>query len=281
MTPAFDPLAPTYDAAFTDTIIGRYLREQVQARLARHFGAGDTVLEMGCGTGEDALWLAGRGVRVLATDVSEGMLAAARAKTAGTPLVTIERLDLNALPQARWGAEEGLRPSPTDGRAQRRPFDGAFSNFGPLNCLAEWRTLAEWLAARIQPGGVVGLGVMSPLCLWEAVWHGLHGDFKTATRRWRQTTFQPKTETAGFNPLPSPIPIHYPTIRRLTRDFAPHFQRVYVQPLGLFLPPSDVFPVIEKRPRLLKLLLRSEQHAGKYRKLALFADHYWIEFEKT
>lgn len=269
---AFDPLAPAYDTAFTDTIIGRYLREQVHARLARHFQAGSHILELGCGTGEDALWLAERGVRVLATDVSAGMLGAAQAKTAGNPLIEVERLDLNALPISL--VQEGLRPSPTDNPI----FDGAFSNFGPLNCLGEWRTLAAWLAERIQPGGVVGMGVMSPLCLWETLWHGLHGDFKTATRRWRQTTFQPKTGTAGFTPVP--ISIHYPTIRRLTRDFAPHFQRTYVQPLGLFLPPSDVFPVIEKRPRLLNRLLGLEARLGKYSKLALFADHYWIELKK-
>ncbi len=260
---AFDPLAPTYDKAFTDTIIGRYLREQVHARLARHFQAGSHILELGCGTGEDALWLVERGVRVLATDVSAGMLTAARAKTAGNPLIEVERLDLNALPETFQG----------------QPFNGAFSNFGPLNCLGEWRTLAAWLAQRVQPGGIVGLGVMSPLCLWETLWHGLHGDFGPATRRWRQTTFQPQTETAGFNPLP--IPIHYPTIRRLTSDFRPHFQRVYVRPLGLFLPPSDVFPAIEKRPRLLNRLLGLEARMGKYSKLALFADHYWVEFQKT
>ncbi|MBZ0277123.1 MAG: methyltransferase domain-containing protein [Anaerolineae bacterium] len=266
---AFDPLAPTYDDTFTDTVIGRYLREQVHTRLARHFQAGSHALELGCGTGADALWLTERGVHVLATDVSEGMLAAARAKTAGNPLVEVARLDLNALPGTISHVGEGLRPSPTDNRI----FDGAFSNFGPLNCLGEWRRLAAWLAARIQPGGIVGLGVMSPLCLWEPLWHGLHGDFRTATRRWRQTTFQPDTAAP-------PVSIHYPTIRRLTEDFAPHFQRVYAQPLGLFLPPSDVFGVIEKRPRLLNRLLVLEKRWGKYSKLALFADHYWIEFEK-
>ncbi|MCB9452577.1 MAG: methyltransferase domain-containing protein [Anaerolineaceae bacterium] len=267
---AFDPLAPAYDDTFTDTIIGRYLREQVQTRLARHFRAGDMVLELGCGTGEDAFWLAGRGVRVLATDVSEGMLAAARAKTAENPLVEVARLDLTTLPEIISGVGEGLRPSRY---MDKQIFNGGFSNFGPLNCLGEWRTLAAWLAGRIQPGGIVGLGVMSPLCLWEPLWHSLHGDFKTATRRWRQTTFQPDAAAP-------PIAIHYPTIRRLTRDFAPHFQRVYVQPLGLFLPPSDVFPVIQSRPHLLNRLLVLEKRFGKYSKLALFADHYWIEFKK-
>jgi hypothetical protein len=153
-------------------------------------------------------------------------------------------------------------------------LDGVFSNFGALNCLDDWRSLAEWLANCIKPGGIAAFGVMSPLCLWELGWHGLHLDFRTATRRWRKNTiFQPDENTM-------PMPVHYPTIRRLIHDFAPWFRRVHVQPIGLFLPPSDAFGVIEKRPRLLRLLMDLEQRFAGYGKLALLADHYWIEFER-
>lgn len=94
---AFDPLASTYDSDFTNTAIGRYLRGRVQARLEQHFRAGDHVLELGCGTGEDARWLAGRGVAVLATDASAAMLDITRAKAAGNSLVQVARLDISAL----------------------------------------------------------------------------------------------------------------------------------------------------------------------------------------
>jgi SAM-dependent methyltransferase len=259
---AFDRLAPAYDDTFTHTQIGRYLRQRVHARLNLHFHAGNHVLELGCGTGEDALYLARRGVRVTATDSSERMLAVARAKAAGNPFVSVERLDLRHLANSQ---------QPT---ANSR-FDGIFSNFGALNCLDDWRPLAGWLAERVKPGGIVAFGVMSPLCLWEMGWHGLHLDFKTATRRLRkETTFQPDESSA-------PISVRYPTIRRLTRDFAPWFRRIHVQGIGLFLPPSDVFGVVEKRPRLLKLLMELEERFARYGKLALLADHYWIEFERT
>lgn len=147
--PAFDSLTPTYDDSFTHTAIGRYLREQVHARLDRRFHADDHVLELGCGTGEDALYLASRGVRVTATDVSDAMLNAARAKTAGNPLVSVDKLDLRKLPQ--------------DASAN---FDGVYSNFGPLNCLDDWQPLAAWLAQRIRPGGIAGFSL---LCLGAAV----------------------------------------------------------------------------------------------------------------
>ena len=41
------------------------------------------VLDLGCGTGRHALWLAGAGAEVTAVDFSEGMLAQARAKPGG------------------------------------------------------------------------------------------------------------------------------------------------------------------------------------------------------
>jgi SAM-dependent methyltransferase len=256
---AFDALAPDYDSAFTGTAIARYLRGRVHRRLETRFQMGDSVLELGCGTGEDALYLARRGVRVLAADASQAMLDAARAKTADEPLVTVARLDLRTLPLFVQ----------TNGET----FDGIFSNFGPLNCLDGWRGLASWLAARIKPGGIAAFGVISPLCLWEIGWHGLHGDFRLAARRLRKgTTFQPDGAQA--------MPIHYPSIRRLERDFAPYFRRIHVEGLGLFLPPSDVYGVIEKRPRLLKTLMSLEQHFAGYGALSLFADHYWIEFER-
>lgn len=258
---AFDPLALTYDTAFTNSPIGKYLRTQIHARLDQHFSPGDHVLELGCGTGEDALYLALRGVRVTATDVSEGMLEAARAKVGDNSLIAFANLNLRRLPA---------------GNAQTTTtFDGVVSNFGALNCLDDWRPLATWLVERVKPGGIVGLGVMSPLCLWEPLWHGLHGDFQTATRRWRKSTTFQIGESAES------ILVHYPTVRRITQDFAPYFQRTHVQGVGLFLPPSDVFGVIEKRPRFLKLLTSLEDRFTRYPLLAPFADHYWIEFRRT
>lgn len=255
---AFDPLAASYDSTFTDTQIGRYLRGIVQSRLTQHFTIGNHILELGCGTGEDALWLASRGLHVTATDVSEGMLATARTKCASQPSVQVQHLDLRRL-------DETLLPD---------TFDGVFSNFGPMNCLSEWRTLAAWLAQRVKSGGVVGLGVMSPFCVWEPLWHGVHGDWSTATRRWRKSTpFQPDAAS-------EPIEVTYPTIKHITDDFAPHFRRTFVRGVGVFLPPSDVYGAIEKRPQLLKRLMSLEERFGSWPKLALLADHYWIEFER-
>lgn len=251
----FETLAPTYDTDFTHTRIGQSLRNRVHDRLLAHFSAGDHVLELGCGTGEDALFLARQGVRITATDASDAMLSMAREKTAHTHLVDVQKLDLQSCGDAINRVPDAMK------------YTGVFSNFGALNCLDDWRPLARFLAEVVPSGGVVAFGVMSPYCLWELLWHGAHLDFGVATRRLRGSTF-------------GTMHITYPTVRRLTRDFAPDFERTSVMPLGLFLPPSDVFGVIEKRPRLLATLTHLEDRFGSASPLAPFADHYWIEFVK-
>jgi len=165
---AFDPVAPRYDAAFTDRLLGHWLREAVRERLA--FSPGEHVLELGCGTGVDAVWLAERGVRVTATDASPAMLAEVEAKAVRAGVadrVSVARLELTAI------------------ETSFEPFDGAFSNFGALNCLAERRSLAEALAGWVRPGGRVVLVLMGPVCAWEIVWHLGHGQPRKAFRRLR------------------------------------------------------------------------------------------------
>ncbi|HET7841684.1 MAG TPA: methyltransferase domain-containing protein, partial [Terriglobia bacterium] len=81
---AFDALAESYDDAFTNTLIGRAQRACVWGEIDRHFKPAQTILEINCGTGVDALHLAERGVRVVACDASPGMIAAARRRLAET-----------------------------------------------------------------------------------------------------------------------------------------------------------------------------------------------------
>jgi SAM-dependent methyltransferase len=254
----FDSLAPTYDTDFTHSIIGTHLRNRVHTRLLELWQAGDHILELGCGTGEDAHFLGTQGIHVTATDASPKMLAITQDKTKHLKHTTIQKLDLSDLPDNGFATQ----------------YDGVLSNFGALNCISDWKPLAQWLSNRVKSGGTLTFAIMSPYCLWETAWHGLHIDYKTATRRWESSaSFTPDANTH--------LNITYPTIRRIIQDFSPHFQRTRILPLGLFLPPSDVYPVIEKRATLLKWLTQVDDTLGTISQLALFADHYWIEFMRV
>ena len=72
----YDRWAPVYDGD------GNPLQALEQPRVRALVGdvRGQRVLDMGCGTGRHALWLAGEGAKVTAVDFSQGMLDQARAK---------------------------------------------------------------------------------------------------------------------------------------------------------------------------------------------------------
>ena len=73
MPSPFDIMAETYDADFTYTTIGALQRQQVWNHLQDILKKGApemNILEINCGTGEDAIKLARLGHTVTATDRS-------------------------------------------------------------------------------------------------------------------------------------------------------------------------------------------------------------------
>ncbi|MGH2537393.1 MAG: class I SAM-dependent methyltransferase, partial [Candidatus Promineifilaceae bacterium] len=257
---AFDALAAGYDAEFSHSPLGRLLRPRVWRRLAGYFGPGDHLLELACGTGEDGLWLARRGVRVSATDSSAGMLAQARAKAQAAGLDERIRLRQLSLQEAAAGGLAGAEA----------PFDGALSNFGGLNTLGEWRPLAAALAAVVRPGGVAVLVPMGPICPWEIAWNLGHLRPRAALRRWRR----PATARIGA----AEIPVWYPAAGRLRRDFGPWFRHLSTESLGLWLPPTHLAGPVVRRPALLALLDWLDRACGRL--AAGWGDHYILALER-
>ncbi len=257
---AFDRIGARYDNEFTNTDLSRWFRQRVWDRLAVLFKPGDQVIDLGCGTGEDAIWLAKRGVRVLAGDASPAMLAetARKAKAENVETLVETRL-LDLTEAAHWTL------------ATEDAFDGAYSNYGPLNCVGDWQAIGSQLARAIRRGGKVGLGVMGPWCPWEIFWHSLHGDFRNATRRLRGSAI---AHLDG-----SYFPVYYPLPGRLQRDFGSDFRRQLLWGLGVFLPPSDLYKPVGRRPWLAKPLLALEHLAAPHWPFKYLGDHYWLELE--
>src|SRR4029453_973425 len=77
-TAPFDAVAERYDDVFSNSPIGFAQRRSVWIEMDRAFHTGHRILEINCGTGIDALYLANRGVSVVACDSSPRMIAEAR-----------------------------------------------------------------------------------------------------------------------------------------------------------------------------------------------------------
>ena len=116
---AFDTYATGYDTHFTNSLIGKAQRQQVYRQVKKYISfRAKKVLEINCGTGEDATWMARQGATVLATDISEGMLRVTERKTAGLEVKTKQI------------------KSQEIGQLAPEIVDLIFSDFGGLNCLS-------------------------------------------------------------------------------------------------------------------------------------------------
>jgi ubiquinone/menaquinone biosynthesis C-methylase UbiE len=256
----FDSVASQYDEIFTSSTIGKAQRESVWSELARTFHAGDRVLEIGCGTGVDACFLAERSVRVVACDSSQRMIAVATTR--------VRENGLQRLVQPIVLRAEDIATLPNDGL-----FDGVFSNFGAINCIADLKLLSRVLCERLKPGAKLLLCGLGPCCAWEIAWYLAHGQPHKAFRRLRSAT------TARImNGVP--VRVRYPTVRSLKHTFAPDFRLKSVKGVGIFVPPSYLESWAIRFPRLLRLAVKADSRFEGCVGLRELADHILLTFER-
>jgi len=203
----FDQMAARYDDLWTNTAVGGAQREAVWRRIIPLYRRGETILDLGCGTGEDAIYLERAGVMVRGLDASPEMVHAARHRGVAASVLRIEELD---------------RLSGS--------FDGALSNFGALNCLEDIEILREPLGRLVRTGGYFAACVMGRFCLWETAYYLGRGKLRQAGRRWRGIA---RGESLG-------LPVFYPTIRQIRKSLAPEFVLKQSFGIGVCVPPSYV-----------------------------------------
>ena len=173
-------------------------REPVWKELDRCFHTGQRILELNCGTGVDAIHLAERGIDVLACDVAPRMIQVAR-----------QRLGL-----VREGKRVDFRVLATEEiavLADQGPFDGAFSNFAGLNCVADLSKAASDLANLLAPGATVLLCMAGRSVAWEIVWYLGQGKLRKALRRFELGG------TVGRLAEGVIVKVHYPTVRMMAQ----------------------------------------------------------------
>lgn len=251
---AFDPLAKSYDTVFTDSALGRVYRGATWRWLDAAFETGQQVLEIGCGTGEDAVHLARRGVRVVATDPSPVMIETTRAKAEAAGLgkmITALQVDAGRIHELVG------------------KFDGAFSSFGALNLVPDLAPVADRLAERLRPRARLVLGIMGPVVPWEWVWYLLRGRPGKAFRRLRR---------GGV--MWHDVVVRYPAIRAVRKVFNQKFRTLRVGAIGAFVPPPYAEVWALRHPVITGVLERWERSLETVPPLPWLADHFQIEFTR-
>jgi SAM-dependent methyltransferase len=234
---AFDTIASRYDELWTHSTVGRLQRDAVWRRLNGLFEPGESLLDLGCGTGEDALHFTRLGMRVRAIDASPEMVRMSRRRGVDASILPIE--DVQSITEC---------------------FDGVISNFGALNCVSDLKNLSGQLAAMIRPGGYLALCILGRFCLWETAWYLLQGKPRKASRRWR----------SGRVASSLRIRVNHFSISQLHQAFSPRFTMVHWCGVGLTVPPSYLSSVPDP---LLRVFGAVDRHLAHWPVFRAAADH--------
>lgn len=260
MAVPFDHIAASYDLIFTRSMIGQLQRKRVWNYIEQIIPGlnGFDMLELNCGTGEDALMFSERGFNIIATDISIEMLKVTSEKA--------ERFSMQHRISSHYLDLESFDETVFD-----KKFDLIFSNFGGLNCVnpASLQSLIQKLPQIMNPGGRFIAVIMPRFCMWEFVYFVSKFEFKNAVRRRSRQAIQ--TNLHG-----TMLSTWYYNPAQITSWADRYFKKVNCQPIGIALPPSYLEPFFKTRKRLL-LRLNALEKKYKISLLSSFADHYLID----
>ncbi|MCH8171154.1 MAG: class I SAM-dependent methyltransferase [Bacteroidetes bacterium] len=274
----FDNIAPFYDELFSDTKIGMYLKQIVWKYLDENLSEdlscnGTTpnkklwagvkplnILEINCGTGIDAIYLAKKGHNVIATDQSAGMIKTAqqKLKDVGSVNVIFQQMDIREIKNNFFDQQ----------------FDIIFSNFGGLNCIDknDIKKFGKDVKDILKPNGRIIATIMPPLSIWDFLYFLFIVDPLKGIKR-----LLSKPITAFI--YESEVTVNYFSPHSFSKLLGDDFQIKKILPVGFFLPPTYLDNYFKKHSSVLKRLNKLENLISKKSFLSNLSNHYLIELQ--
>ncbi len=201
----FDAAAPPYFEHNRTDAVDRYAKGRSLQRLRETFQGRDPLLELGPGTGIETIPLLKEGHRILAVDLSPGMLSALRTRAAEHKVGGALETRTGPL-----GGLEGLLSDVPSGH-----FRGAFSTFGAFNLEPDLSPVPRALARVMAPGSPLFLAVLNRHGLPPLVFSALQGRVGEIRARFLDPV---PAEGIGY-----PLALHPFTRRELKRRLTPWF----------------------------------------------------------
>lgn len=221
---AYDQIASVYDDQVQG---GQWMRGMLWESYRRRFTPGQCLLDLSCGTGIDALFLAQLGFHVVGIDISARMIEQLELKA--------KRLNLSDHILTHVRDINGLHTwSPP-------PFDGIISAFAGLSTLPDLTDVANDAHRLLKPGGYFIVHMLNRASLRE--WLSLirHGQWAHARNVMKRATLAP--HIGG-------IPVRHYLYRPdevYQRYFKQHFHLRRVYGMGILRPsglPRGLSPAI-------------------------------------
>lgn len=257
MEASFDKAAVSYDVTFTNSEIGKMQRGLVYKQLSKHLDSVKNLLEINCGTGEDAVWLAQQNFNITATDIAPKMIRIAKNKASFGNL-NFAVADIRNITEIFKGEK----------------FDLIFSNFGGLNCLShsELKQFFKDAQSILAKEGKLVLVIMPKNTLWEQCYFLAKAQFSKVFRR--------KNEMVWADVDGEKVPTYYYNPKDIVNLAGNDFEVINYKPIGFFVPPSYLEPFFRDKRGLLRFLSSMEQGISGWSFLSKRADHYIITLQQ-
>jgi ubiquinone/menaquinone biosynthesis C-methylase UbiE len=216
---AFDSASEEYDFTISHNFINTWIRKRSINELLRLVKPEDVLLEIGCGTGAEAIQISRRVRQIIATDISQGMLNLLRQK------INAKKLESIVPVQARAASISSIASLFEGGKVRI-----AYSFNGALNLEPNIEKFPLELSKVVDRGGYFVCSVRNILCLSETIAHAAVLQLDKIAPRRKQPTM---VSVGGID-----IPAFYYSTEFMSRLFGPYFKLKKLIGLPAFLPPA-------------------------------------------
>jgi ubiquinone/menaquinone biosynthesis C-methylase UbiE len=257
---AFDSVAADYDGNRGNNALIQDMRREMWRWLDATFAPDSRLIDLGCGTGLDAVRMAQVGHRVTATDWSPAMVRRTSERAQREQLADrVEAVNVGA---------HQLWQLAGDGS-----FDGAYSNLGAMNCLPDLVAVSRECARLLKPGGTLLFTVIGRVCPWEVGYYLLGGRWERAKVRYSRGSIPVRMNdhtvwTSYYSP------------REFYRSFRSQFALRHYRGLCVFAPPPYLTAVRDKHALWYERLWRMDRRAAGWPLLRNLGDHFLIVMRK-
>ncbi len=254
---AFSKQAVLFDKLDYENNLVILIRDNIRKHVMLYVKPNQTMLELNCGTGLDALYFTQNGLTVHATDNADGMLEEVdnKIKKYHTVNLSFQKCSFNNLTLL-----------------ENKKYNHIFSNFGGLNCSDNLKMVIKDLDNYMISGSIAHLVIMPKYCVWEILF-AFKVNFKLAFRR-----FMKNGSTSYVEGIP--FMTYYYSPSYIKKSFGSHYEALSIKAMGCFIPPTYMNEMETNRPKLFKYLQKLDRIFADKWPFYNLGDHYVISMRK-
>jgi 2-polyprenyl-3-methyl-5-hydroxy-6-metoxy-1,4-benzoquinol methylase len=259
---AFDSASEEYDFTISNNFINTWIRRRSIDKVLQYAASEDVLVEVGCGTGAEAIQIARMVKGIIAMDISQSMIELLSVKVSSRRMqdkITPIRLRASEIAQVKEYLPAGKTRL-------------VYSLNGALNCEPRLDSFIDGLASLIEPGGHFICSVRNTFSLSESIAHALVLQFGKVNPRKRQPMFV----SVGGQDIPST----YYSPHRFSNHFECDFSVQETIALPALLPPAYLNDYYVRARTFLSPLERIDSALSGYFPLNLWGDQTLFVFRR-